>query len=281
MCEEIHITTLAVKNIFNVSDTHNKILHLKGGSVKYPFKLMAGLALATGLGLALPAQRADAYPVDCAILLCLAGGWPASAECAHAKTVFIRRITPWPIEPPLQIWHCPMGVASHTQSPSSIIDSLRGLARGPQTGPSGAAVSRAAISGHRPPPPVMARFAETSAQTRSAMLHLARHVSTANGRADIDISGPDFDFLRSIKVWNVMTYSHRKEGREGECALRSNITLGTYGTQGEFRWRRISPAPVPGWVITRRSCEPSSYTRAVGVEWTDAQGLHGYELVRY
>lgn len=56
-------------------------------------------------------QPAQAYPVDCAILLCLAGGWPASAECTHARAVFIRRITPWPIEPPLQIWRCPMGVS--------------------------------------------------------------------------------------------------------------------------------------------------------------------------
>jgi len=56
-------------------------------------------------------QAAKAYQVDCAILLCLAGGWPASAECAHARAVFIRRITPWPIEPPLQIWRCPMGVS--------------------------------------------------------------------------------------------------------------------------------------------------------------------------
>src|SRR6056297_3120588 len=56
-------------------------------------------------------QPVKAYQVDCAILLCLAGGWPASAECAHARAVFIRRITPWPIEPPLQIWRCPMGVA--------------------------------------------------------------------------------------------------------------------------------------------------------------------------
>ena len=62
-------------------------------------------ATAVSLSLATPAA---AYPVDCAILLCLAGGWPASAECAHARTVFIARITPWPVEPPLQIWNCPM-----------------------------------------------------------------------------------------------------------------------------------------------------------------------------
>ena len=55
------------------------------------------------------APSANAYPIDCAILLCLAGGFPASTECAAAKAEFIRRVTPWPIEPPLQIWRCPMG----------------------------------------------------------------------------------------------------------------------------------------------------------------------------
>ena len=66
-------------------------------------------ALLLGLGLSTATViPAAAYPVDCAILLCLAGGWPASAECGHARAVFIRRITPWPIEPPLQIWNCPM-----------------------------------------------------------------------------------------------------------------------------------------------------------------------------
>lgn len=52
---------------------------------------------------------ASAYPIDCAILLCMAGGFPASAECSAAKAEVIRRITPWPVEPPLQLWRCPMG----------------------------------------------------------------------------------------------------------------------------------------------------------------------------
>lgn len=52
----------------------------------------------------------EAYPIDCAILLCLAGGFPASAECSAAKAELIRRITPFPIEPPLQLWRCPMSI---------------------------------------------------------------------------------------------------------------------------------------------------------------------------
>ena len=65
-----------------------------------------------GLIIAFPAltpTSAPAYPIDCAILLCMAGGFPASAECSAAKVEVIRRITPWPVEPPLQLWRCPMG----------------------------------------------------------------------------------------------------------------------------------------------------------------------------
>lgn len=55
---------------------------------------------------------AVAYPIDCAILLCMAGGFPASAECTAAKAEVIRRITPIPVEPPLQLWNCPMGLSA-------------------------------------------------------------------------------------------------------------------------------------------------------------------------
>src|SRR6056297_3476269 len=77
-------------------------------------KLLPSVAVAlTVTGFSLPmSARAQTYPIDCAILLCLSGGWPASVPCARARAEFIRRITPWPVEPPLQIWRCPMG-ASH------------------------------------------------------------------------------------------------------------------------------------------------------------------------
>jgi len=76
-------------------------------------KLLPSAAVAltvTGFALPIPA-RAQTYPIDCAILLCLSGGWPASVPCARARAEFIRRITPWPVEPPLQIWRCPMGAS--------------------------------------------------------------------------------------------------------------------------------------------------------------------------
>lgn len=70
-------------------------------------KLLASLALSL-LPLTASPVPASAYQIDCAILLCLAGGFPPSAPCAAARAEMIRRITPWPIEPPLQIWRCPM-----------------------------------------------------------------------------------------------------------------------------------------------------------------------------
>lgn len=60
---------------------------------------------------AVSVNQAVAYPIDCAIVLCMAGGFPASAECTAAKAEVIRRITPIPIEPPLQLWNCPMAIS--------------------------------------------------------------------------------------------------------------------------------------------------------------------------
>lgn len=48
-------------------------------------------------------QAARSYDIDCAIILCMAGGFPSSAECAHAYRTMIRRVTPWPILPPVGI----------------------------------------------------------------------------------------------------------------------------------------------------------------------------------
>ena len=151
---------------------------LKRGPMKFPLKLISGLALATGLTLALPAQRAEAYPVDCAILLCLSGGWPASAECAHARAVFIRRITPWPIEPPLQIWNCPMGTASNTQVPSPFMETLRRLAHEHHVESTDDYVSVVERPEQKPPAPFPALFSGTSDLTRD-------WISFSSGKSDI------------------------------------------------------------------------------------------------
>ena len=48
-------------------------------------------------------QKAQAYDIDCAIMLCMAGGFPPSAVCARAYRTMIRRITPWPSLPPFGV----------------------------------------------------------------------------------------------------------------------------------------------------------------------------------
>ena len=73
-----------------------------------------------------------AYSIDCALLLCLPGGFPASEPCNRAYAEMIRRITPWPIEPPLQLWNCPLNVVIGVVSPggSSSGDAVRSLQQG-------------------------------------------------------------------------------------------------------------------------------------------------------
>ena len=212
-------------------------------SLKIIRNWLSGLAIALILGTA--PQAAKAYQVDCAILLCLAGGWPASAECAHARAVFIRRITPWPIEPPLQIWRCPMGVA--------------------ELGPLQSKAPRV-------------WQASVQADLGFAQVILAQVVE---GRADVDISGLEFDFVRSIRVWDVRYYSHRERGRDDDCSESHNMRLGTYGTQGEFSWQSTTPAAAPQWVLPSRRCFSSNWRRGVGVEWEDHEGNQGYEWVAY
>lgn len=86
-------------------------------------------ALCAALWAFAPAPAAQAYPIDCAILLCMAGGFPASVECSRAKAEVIRRITPWPVEPPLQLWRCPMGIDPEVAAVAGITP--------PQLGPDG------------------------------------------------------------------------------------------------------------------------------------------------
>lgn len=200
-----------------------------------PAQMRTGLGkvLAVLVSLAAP-QAAKAYPVDCAILLCLAGGWPASAECTHARAVFIRRITPWPIEPPLQIWRCPMGISMNAPM-----------------------------------------------QSRPGLAQVFVAQASVGGGADIDISGIEFDFVRSIRVWDVRYYSHRRRGRDEGCSEQIYMRLGSYGEQGEFGWQYTSPERAPSWVLPSLQCSSSNWRRGVGVEWEDHEGNHGYEWVAY
>ena len=193
--------------------------------------------------------RAAAYPVDCAILLCLAGGWPASAECVHARAVFIARITPWPIEPPLQIWNCPMR--------ASFPVTERPMAR--------------LLDIAFPVENALPLFSKPEAQSDLLRVQDA---------ADVDISDPAFDFVRSIRVFEITFQQHRNS--DGDCITWSAVYEGSYGEQGDYIRRRSSPTAIPD--ASDFSNPPSCGTyrhRSDFVEWRDFEGTYGHEEEHY
>lgn len=208
---------------------------------------LAALAAATPAVLMF-ATPAAAYPVDCAILLCLSGGWPASVECAQARAVFIARITPWPVEPPLQIWNCPMRAVARRPAP---VERLFDIAFGDTKGP---------MMSEPPALPL-------------APLPVA-------DRADIDISDPAYDFVRSIHVYQISYTQRRSSG--GDCNRTTYLQLGTYGPQGDFAWSRarVHSMPEASAFDPPVGCGYYSF-RSVFVDWKDYAGIYGFEEVRY
>lgn len=222
---------------------------------------------------------AQTYPIDCAILLCLSGGWPASVPCTRARAEFIRRITPWPIEPPLQIWRCPMGVSYYPSSghffgPRIYDIRLKGTDPLPQSIPD------ASPQEWNTPIPAVAHISDT----QSGQLLNDPPLRLVQDRADIDISGPEFNFVRSIRVFDVRYARQRESGRDGDCNRSVAVVLGTYGTQGDFSWRRSSLSALPGAHVGLgrwgENC-PSIYHRSVFVDWRDFEGNYGFEQVNY
>lgn len=196
--------------------------------------------------------RAHSYPIDCAILLCLSGGWPASAPCARARAEFIRRITPFPVEPPLQIWRCPMGASFEREAPLSPMQRLYDITyRDPET-------------------------PYQSVPGEPAYVIPAQ----AGERADIDISGAAFDFVRSIRVYHIQF--RQRENQHGDCIRNDSTLLGSYGAQGEYGWTRSSHTVVPeaSDLAVPSGCG-DYFWRSVFVDWRDHAGNYGSEEVRY
>lgn len=213
--------------------------------------LSTAAMIALGLvPLAAKPATAQGYQIDCAILLCLAGGWPASVSCARAHAEFIRRITPWPVEPPLQIWRCPMRTALEAPDP---VERLYRLA------------------GFNPRPSI-------SLAPEMETLHLAQAVGRG---ADIDVTDPAFEFIRSIDVFQVTALQN--QGR-GECNRYASVRQGTYDGDGQFRWQNSSVSALPpafrGTERYGQNC-PSIWIRAVFVDWEDFEGTYGFEQVHY
>lgn len=220
------------------------------GDLEHMLRSAAVAAVLSLSGIAGGAAPVQAYQVDCAILLCLAGGWPASAPCVHARAVFIQRITPWPIEPPLQIWRCPMGAEFDGPAPLSPMERLHDITFSAEP----------AISG----PDLTAPLVPVQ----------------DDERADVDISGHEFDFVRSIRVYHIQF--RQGEDWDGDCNRSGSTRLGSYGTQGDFLWTPSSVTQVPSASDLPRpgGCSPVNY-RSVFVDWRDHAGTYGFEEVQY
>lgn len=272
----------------------------------------AAVAASTALTAIPERAAAQGYQIDCAILLCLSGGWPASVPCARARAEFIRRITPWPIEPPLQIWRCPMSISYDGPAPSDPMEQIYDImapAQPRQSFPLGdpfAAVAEANAADEASPSAInpassisaIVRMNGASdyqqieptlaVETRSGgspmpedfRLYLAQAVGTG---ADIDVSDIAFDFIRSIDVFQVQL-RQRESGRDNDCNRSASVRRGTYDETGQFSWRNESYTRIPeAFVGDERypgNC-PDVWVRAVFVDWNDYEGNYGFEQVNY
>lgn len=238
-------------------------------SIRIHTLLLALALLGSFIGTANRAQ-AQTYQIDCAILLCLSGGWPASVPCARARAEFIRRITPWPIEPPLQIWRCPMGASYHPVSPLDDRGRLYDILFHHQDR------MRPFFS-----PTVEPLHTENAvlnfAATKPNPLPESFAFQFVQDRADIDISGPEFNFVRTIRVFDVFIDDDRDEG---DCDRYSRVRVGSYGIQGDFNWHRSNRGAIPP-AFGRTTSGCSLRARAIFVEWRDYEGNYGYERVDY
>jgi hypothetical protein len=121
--------------------------------------------------------------------------------------------------------------------------------------------------------------------------------ASATGMADIDISDPAFDFVRSLRVYHM---EFRQRRSRDDCNRTDQSRLGIYGQQGGFAWRRhnlrsgyrAGPQPIQtlSWNAPPQSAVhrvrrggdcPNIRFRAVGVYWEDFEGAPGYEEVQY
>jgi hypothetical protein len=99
-------------------------------------------------------------------------------------------------------------------------------------------------------------------------------------QANVDISDPAFDFVRSIRVFEI-TWLQRTSER-GDCNSTGIIYEGSYGEHGEYTRRRSSQEAVPTASDFEVLSDCREYRhRSVFVEWRDYEGTYGHEEVHY
>ena len=64
-----------------------------------------------------------------------------------------------------------------------------------------------------------------------------------DAQADVDISDAAFDFVRSIRVFEI-TYQQRRSS-DGDCNSWGTVYMGSYGEQVDYTRRQISVSAIP------------------------------------
>ena len=101
-----------------------------------------------------------------------------------------------------------------------------------------------------------------------------------DARADVDISDAAFNFVRSIRVFEI-TYRQNRSS-DGDCNSWGTVYLGSYGEQGDYTRRRSSISTVPEASDFGIPASCGNYWhRSVFVEWRDYEGTYGHEEVHY
>lgn len=184
---------------------------------------------------------AGAYPIDCAILLCLAGGFPPSVPCAAARIEMIRRITPWPIEPPLQIWRCPMHASFVPERLTS------------------------------EPAPILVAF--------PGQRHLPGMPMDETDLAPIYDSTIE-SYLAAIKVYNLTYTRHRGQDDDCNISSSLQVGSYDAAGGFVWRQADVRSAPAWMFNASYSQCI-EAWFRGVGMEWRDYEGGLGTEVIRY
>ena len=104
--------------------------------------------------------------------------------------------------------------------------------------------------------------------------------TTLAAEPGIDISGPEFAFLRSLRVIRIQY--HQQAGTENTCTREARVAVGRYNDQAEFAWAAGHTSDIPKASAFRPAagCAPYAY-RSIMIDWQDVEGGYGFEEVRY
>ena len=101
--------------------------------------------------------------------------------------------------------------------------------------------------------------------------------------ADIDISGPAFDFVRSMRIYHRHVRQYEDQEDDGDvCRRESQVSVGTYDAQGRFEWNdaRLSDFPPAFVPHALPGCARGQFS-SVFLDWRDNEGIYDFEQVDY